>query len=325
MPGTDGKYGYSTMKTVQQYLLMTIGLAIYVVGWVVFLIPNHLVGGGVSGIAAIVQYATGLKMGYTYGAINIILLLISFKVLGFSFGWKTIYAICFASVMLNIMPGWMPDEFIQDFSVSNGKLICTILGGIMSGVGIGVAMSQGGSTGGTDIIALMVNKYRNISPGRLILAMDVIIIMSVLICPSYDAEGNAASFADRLATAVYGFILVTVNSYTLDLYLSGSKQSVQAFIFSSKYQEIADAIAFQMKRGVTIIPAEGWFTKTDRQIVLVVTRKQDLNILLHYVKQIDPEAFLSVSSVMGVYGKGFDAIKVSKLKKQDKIPPLDQR
>lgn len=320
MPRGNYRNDISAVKTVQQYFLMTIGLAMYVVGWVVFLMPNHLVGGGVSGIAAIVQYATGLKMGYTYGAINIILLLISFKVLGFSFGWKTIYAICFASVMLNIMPGWMPEAFIQSFSVSNGKLICTILGGIMSGVGIGVAMSQGGSTGGTDIIALMVNKYRNVSPGRLLLAMDVVIILSVLVCPSYDAEGNAAGFADRLATAVYGFILVTVNSYTLDLYLSGSKQSVQAFIFSSKYQEIADAIAYQMKRGVTVIPAEGWFTKTDRQIVLVVIRKQDLNVLFRYVKQIDPDAFLSVSSVMGVYGKGFDTIKVSKLKKKDDIP-----
>lgn len=325
MARSESSFKVSALKTVQQYVLMTVGLALYVLGWSVFLIPNNLVGGGVSGIAAIVYYATGLKMGYTYGAINIILLIISFKILGFSFGWKTIYAICFASVMLNLMPGWIPDAFIQDFSVGNGKLICTILGGIMSGVGIGIAMSQGGSTGGTDIIALMVNKYKNISPGRLILAMDVVIIMSVLVCPSYDAEGNAATFAERLATAVYGFILVTVNGYTLDLYLSGSKQSVQVFIFSSKYQEIADAIAFQMKRGVTIIPAEGWFTKTDRQIVLVVTRKQDLNLLLRFVKQIDSEAFLSVSSVMGVYGKGFDTIKVSKMKKRGEIPPHNER
>lgn len=311
-----GKYSLKTTvaKTVKEYVFITLGLLCYVVGWVLFLMPNNLVGGGVSGIAAVVYYATGLKMGYTYFAINVILLLIALKVLGFSFGWKTIYAIILTSFLLNFLPGLMPQAFIHNFSQNNGKLICTILGGVMSGVGIGVAMSNGGSTGGTDIIALIVNKYRNISPGRLLLSMDVVIILSVLVCPTFDAAGNPVAFADRVATSVYGFILIAVNSYTLDLYLSGSKQSVQVFIFSAKYQEIADSIAYEMKRGVTIIPAKGWYTKNDRNIVLVVTRKTDLNLLLRYVKMIDPDAFLSVSSVMGVYGQGFDTIKVSKRK-----------
>jgi uncharacterized membrane-anchored protein YitT (DUF2179 family) len=131
-----------------------------------------------------------------------------------------------------------------------------------------------------------------------------------MLFPSYTETGGLVSFPDKLAIAVYGLVQVTVSGYAIDLYLSGSKQSVQAFIFTNKYQEIADAIAYDMKRGVTIIPAKGWFSKTDRNVVMVVTRKTDLNILLRYVKTIDPTAFLSVSSVMGVYGEGFDSIKV---------------
>jgi len=297
------------LKKIKEYFVITLGLLAYVLGWAVFMIPNNLVGGGISGVSAIIFYATGIKLGYTYFTINIILLLISMKILGFSFGWKTVYAIVFSSVMLNVLPGLVPLPFIESFSLSNGKIICTILGGVLSGVGIGMTMSQGGSTGGTDIIALMVNKYKNISPGKLILWMDVAIILSVLVCPSYDTAGNLVQFPDRLATAVYGFILITVNSYVVDLYLSGSKQSVQIFIFSSKYKEIADAVAFDLKRGVTILPAQGWFSKKESKVILVVARKTDLNLLFRYIKAIDPEAFLSVSSVMGVYGKGFDTIK----------------
>jgi len=302
----------SIFKKAKEYFIITLGLLAYVVGWAVFLIPNNLVGGGVSGVAAIIYYATGIKLGYTYFSINIILLLISIKVLGFSFGWKTVYAIIFSSAMLNVLPGLVPASFIEAFSLSNGKIICTILGGVMAGVGIGMTMSQGGSTGGTDIIALMVNKYKNVSPGKLILWMDVAIILSVLVCPSYDAAGNLLKFPDRLATAVYGFILITVNGYVVDLYLSGSKQSVQIFIFSSKFNEIADAIAYDLNRGVTILPAQGWFTKKESKVILVVARKTDLNLLFRYVKAIDPDAFLSVSTVMGVYGKGFDTIKAKK-------------
>lgn len=295
---------------LKEYALITIGLLSYVVGWSIFLIPNNLVGGGVSGISAIVYYATGIQMGYTYLFVNIMLLLISLKVIGFGFGWKTVYAIIFASAMLNILPPLIPEDFIQAVAVSNGKLLCTIIGGVMSGVGIGMSISQGGSTGGTDIIALMVGKYRNISPGRLILAMDVVIITSSMLFPSYTATGELVAFPEKLATAVYGLILITVCGYSIDLYLSGTKQSVQVFIFSRKYEEIADAVALGMKRGVTLIPAEGWYTKTTSQVLMIVTRKDDLNTLLKFVKTIDPNAFLSVSTVMGVFGQGFDTIKV---------------
>lgn len=300
----------SVWRTFKEYALITLGLVINALGWTIFLIPNNLVGGGVSGFSAILYYATGIPMGYSYFVINVVLLLIAIKILGTGFGWKTVYAIVITSLLLNIMPDAVPLDFINAFAVSNGKMLCTLLGGVMSGVGIGVSISQGGSSGGTDIIALIWCKFKNASPGRVILIIDVIIILSSMLFPSYTETGELVSFPDKLAIAVYGLVQVTVSGYAIDLYLSGSKQSVQAFIFTNKYQEIADAIAYDMKRGVTIIPAKGWFSKTDRNIVMVVTRKTDLNILLRYVKTIDPTAFLSVSSVMGVYGEGFDSIKV---------------
>jgi uncharacterized membrane-anchored protein YitT (DUF2179 family) len=212
--------------------------------------------------------------------------------------------------MLSIMPKLIPTDFIHEFALSNGKLICTVLGGIIAGVGIGLSISSGGSTGGTDIVALLWCKFHPASPGRVILIIDFGIILSSLLFPSYTETGELLSFADKLAVVVYGLIMVTVSGYAIDMYISGSKQSVQAFIFTKKVTEMADAIAFDMKRGVTVLPAKGWYSKEDKQVIMVVTRKSDLNLLFKYVKTIDPDAFLSVSTVMGVYGQGFDTIKI---------------
>ena len=298
----------------KEYALVTLGVVSYALGWTIFLLPNNLIGGGVSGFASILFYATGLPMGVTYFILNIILLLIGTKILGTGFGGKTIYAIIMTSVMLAVMPKLIPLDFIHEFSLSNGKLICTFLGGIIAGVGIGLSISQGGSTGGTDIVALLWCKFHSASPGRVILIIDVGIILSSVLFPSYTDSGELLPFAEKLAVVVYGLIQVTVCGYAIDLYLSGSKQSVQAFIFTKKVQEMADAIAFDMKRGVTVLPAKGWYSKEDKHVLMVVTRKSDLNLLLRYVKTIDPEAFLSVSSVMGVYGQGFDTIKIKSKK-----------
>ena len=302
--------------TFKEYGLITLGLLAYALGWTIFLLPNNLVGGGVSGFAAIIYYATGIPLGYTYLVVNVVLLLIAIKILGTGFGGKTIYAIIMTGICLNVFPGLVPSEFINEFAVSNGKLICTVLGGIIAGVGIGISISQGGSTGGTDIIALLWCKFRNGSPGRVILIIDVLIILSSIMIPSYTESGELLPFSEKLAVVVYGLIQVTVSGYAVDMYLSGSKQSVQVFIFTKYVKQMADAIAFDMKRGVTVMPAKGWFSKEDFNVVMVVTRKTDLNLLLRYVKTIDSEAFLSVSSVMGVYGKGFDTIKVKQ--KNDK-------
>lgn len=301
--------------TLKEYALVTIGVVSYALGWTIFLLPNNLIGGGVSGFASILFYATGLPMGVTYFVLNILLLVIGTKILGTGFGGKTIYAIFMTSIMLALMPKLIPADFIHEFALSNGKLLCTFLGGIIAGLGIGLSISQGGSTGGTDIVALVWCKFYPASPGRVILIIDVGIIISSLLFPSYTETGELLPMTEKLAVVVYGLIQVTVCGYAIDLYLSGSKQSVQAFIFTKKATEMADAIAFDMKRGVTVIPAKGWYSKAESQVLLVVTRKSDLNLLLRYVKTIDPDAFLSVSSVMGVYGQGFDTIKL-KTRKQ---------
>ena len=303
------KHSYFT--TIKEYFLITVGVTLYALGWALFLTPNHMIGGGVTGFASIIYYAFEIDIAITYFVLNIILLIIGTKVLGTGFGFKTIYAIFMTSFMLAVTREFIPVDFVSEFS-QDSKIVCTVLGGIMAGVGIGLSMSQGGSTGGTDIIALVWCKFKAASPGRVILIIDLIIITSSLLFPSYadEAATQLIPFNEKIAIVVYGLMQVTVCGYAIDLYISGSKQSVQAFIFTKKVEEMADVIAFDMKRGVTVIPAKGWFSKEDKQVLMVVTRKTDLNLLLRYVKSIDPDAFLSVSSVMGVYGQGFDTIKV---------------
>ena len=295
---------------VKEYFLITLGVTMYVMGWIIFLIPNNMIGGGVTGLGSIVQYATNgvIKIGYTYFVVNAGLLVAALFTLGRSFGAKSIYAILLTSVLLNAAQGIFPDQIIQTLALDNGKLMCTIMGGIMVGIGIGLSMTQGGSTGGTDI-ALIVNKYRNVSPGRMILILDAVIIMSSLLVPSYMADGTLMSWPDKITTVVYGFILITIVSTVLDLYLTGSRQSVQIFVLSPKYAEIADAITRELHRGVTVFNGKGWYTKHDTEVVMVVTRKADLNVFLKCINSIDPNAFISVSSVTGVYGQGFDKFK----------------
>ena len=308
--------GTSIFRSLKEYVIITLGMLLYIVGWSVFLVPNQLVGGGVSGLASVVQYATNgaIKMGYTYFVVNVVLLIIAMFILGNKFGFKTIYAIVIASVGLNVFQEIIPADICQTLAVENGKLMSSIMGGLMAGVGIGLCMSQGGSTGGTDIIALIVNKYRNVSPGKMILAMDVVIILSSLLVPIQDADGSIMQFNEKITTCVYGFILIVVNGTVLDMVIAGTRQSVQLFILSKKHKEIADAITNDLHRGVTVLNGMGWYTKEPTEVLMVLTRKYDLNVLLRYIKSIDPEAFLSVSTVTGVYGKGFESIKTGRKK-----------
>ncbi|MCR4844567.1 MAG: YitT family protein [Bacteroidales bacterium] len=318
----------SAFTVVKEWLLVTLGILLYVTGWSLFLIPNNLVGGGVSGISSMVQYATNgaIQMGYTYFVLNAVLIIAAIVILGMGFGAKTLYAIVLASVALRFLPGLIPVEIVKHLALDNGKLLSVLMGGLMAGIGIGMSISNGGSTGGTDIIALIYTKYHNVSPGKVILFLDFVIILSSMIVPSYvadidpvtgqaivDAQGKAVTHLmpiyDKITTVLYGLILVTVNSYVLDMYISGSQQSVQLFILSREYGKIADSITQDLHRGVTVLEGKGWYTKKDMKVLMVLTRKTDLNLLLRYIKQIDPHAFLSVSSVNGVYGKGFDTIK----------------
>ena len=298
------------LTVFKEYALITAGVLCYALAWILFLIPNNLVGGGVTGVASIVQYATGgvIKVSYSYFVINVILLVIGMSSLGKGFGAKTVYGVLVASLALNFGASLIPQEIIRSLSLENGKLMCVIMGGMLSGFGIGLAMSQGGSTGGTDIVALVLNKRRGISPGRMILWLDIAIIASSVLVPSYKPDGTLMPFVDKIMVVVYGYLLTAVVSITIDSTIAGSKQSVQLFITSKNYEAIADEIANGFHRGVTVLNGKGWFTKEDAHVLMVLTRKVDLNPLLRSIKAIDPGAFVSVSSVTGVYGKGFEAI-----------------
>ena len=318
----------SFCTVVKEWALVTLGILIYVTGWALFLMPNNLVGGGVSGISSMIQYATGgaIQMGYSYFVLNAILIILAMVVIGMGFGAKTIYAIILASVGLRFLPDLIPTEIIQTLALQNGKLMSTLCGGVMAGIGIGMSISNGGSTGGTDIIALIYTKYRNVSPGKVILYIDFVTILSSLLIPSIVPDLDPATgkqivgpdgeplthlmpFAEKVTTVIYGLILVTVNGRVIDSYLSGSQQSVQLFILSKHYAEIADSITHDLHRGVTVLDGKGWYTKEPAEVLMVITRKTDVNLFLRQIKAIDPNAFLSVSSVNGVYGRGFEAIK----------------
>ena len=288
---------------LKEYVIIFLGLLLYVSAWSVFLLPNNMVGGGVSGMGAIIQYATGFKISYTYFLVNAVLLIIALKILGRSFGAKTIFAVIVTTILFRVIPDVIPTDFINEFAHENGRLTCALFGGALSGLGIAITFTQGGSSGGTDIIALIINKYRSISPGSIIVSLDVLIISSTLLIPS------AGSFGTRLATVIYGFVTSAVFSYTLDLFLNGNKQCVQIMIFSKKYAEIADAITKEAHRGVTAIHSEGWYTHTESEIVTVVARKQESSQILRIVKKMDDTAFVSVNNVSGVFGKGFEQIK----------------
>ncbi|MDR3287374.1 MAG: YitT family protein [Prevotellaceae bacterium] len=296
-----------TFNYIKTYFLITLGLLLYVTGWVVFLIPNGIVGGGVSGVGTIIYYATGFPVGYTYFILNSILLAMSIKVLGKNFAIKTIVATVIVTMLFELIPRILANipngtEFGIKFCEDNGPLMCAIMGGIFSGAGIAITFAQGGSTGGTDIVALLINKYRNVTPGRIILYIDLVIIAS-----SYFVSLD-------FVKVMYGYILIAILSSTLDFLLSGSKQSVQMFIFSKEYEELADRISNELHRGVSVMNTTGWFTKEENKVLMVVVKKYQSNELYRLIKEVDKNAFITVASVMGVFGKGFEQIKVKQRK-----------
>jgi uncharacterized membrane-anchored protein YitT (DUF2179 family) len=165
------------------------------------------------------------------------------------------------------------------------------------GIGLGIVFSRGGSTGGTDIFAMIIMKYRNVSPGKLIMLFDVIIIAS-----SYFVFQSPEKL-------VYGYVSMWVVSYSLDSFLSGANRNAQMFIISKKYEEIADFINNEAIRGVTILSGTGWYTKEESKIVMSVVKKRETSAIFRKIKEIDPEAFITMGSVMGVYGQGFEKLK----------------
>lgn len=284
---------YKISLEIKDYLVITFSLLLYSVGVVAFLVPAEIVSGGVSGIGTLVYYYSGerIPVAATYLIINVILVSIGIKLFGKKFGFKTIFAIITTSVFLYLGQKIVTEPIVHE------NFMATIIGGMCAGAGVGLAISQGGSTGGTDIIALIVNRYWNISLGRTILYADIVIVScSYLLFKS-------------LTPMVYGFVTMAVTAYFVDFMITGRKQSVQFFIFTDKHEEIASRIEGEIGRGISLISAYGWHTKKQRQLVMVLTKKVESHQIFRIVKEVDDKAFVSMNAVTGVYGNGFEIIK----------------
>jgi len=288
---------------IKEYLLITLGLLIYVAAWTTFLVPNHLVGGGVTGISTLIYYATGLPISVSFLAFNVVLIIVGLRTIGWKFGIKTIYGVIMTSIAFQVMPRIIPMDLIQAMALDNGKLISSLLGAAIAGFGVGTVISQGGSTGGTDILAQIIGKYRNISPGRIMMSCDLVIIGSSFFVSEEPTIGL------KLAVVLYGYLIIGLSSYTVDTILSGAKRSIQYFIFSQKYDEIADKISTDLHRGVTVISSQGWYTRSEQKVLLVIVRRTESKTIAKIVKEIDKNAFISMGSVTGVYGAGFEVLK----------------
>lgn len=282
------------LSVIWDYFLMTLGSFIFVMAWTSFLIPNGLASGGMTGLCTIIQYGTGIPVGLTYPILNVLLLILGFLSLGKGFGVKTIYVLALTSVLFEVLP-MFPVLEVTDFP---DKLLVAIVGAAMESVGIGLIMLRGGSTGGTDIIAMIINKYWPVSVGKVYLFTDIFIITLLLIVPD-----------KGIVDMIYAYVVMLGFSFGIDFVLLGNKSSVQILVFSSKYEEIANHIINNVGRGVTALQSMGWYSQKDSKVLLVITRKTEMNEIIHEIKNIDDRAFVSVASVHSVYGEGFEEIK----------------
>lgn len=285
----------NVLREVRDLLFITIGLLSYALGWAAFLIPYQITTGGVTGIAAIIFYATGFPMQYSYFIINAVFMGFAVKILGPRFTLKTTYGIFMLTFLLGLL-----QELIGNVQIigPGQEFMACVLGASLCGLGLGIVFVNNGSTGGTDIIAAVVNKYRDVTFGRMILYCDIVIISSCYFV-----------FNDW-KRVVFGFVTLAVISYVLDLVINSARQSVQFFIFSKEYDKIADRIISDTHRGVTVLNGTGWYSKNDVKVLVVLAKKSQSVNIFRLVKDIDPNAFISQSSVIGVYGEGFDRIKV---------------
>ncbi len=286
------------LKEIKPYVIITFGMLIYSFAATGFLVPHKIVGGGATGISTVLFYLFGIPVGVGYALVNVILLAIAMKVLGPKFGIKTIFAIAVGSIFLGVMQPLMPVDGI----LPDEKFMSTIIAAMLTGLGIGIAISVGGSTGGTDIIAMLVTKYHNVSPGKILMFSDFCVIaMTLLIYDHIDREA--------VGGLIYGYVMMGIVSFTVDYVLTGKTQSAQLFIFTDKYDEVACELTNQVHRGVTLIDAKGWYSGQDKKIILIVARKYEASDVLRIAKQIDPDVFMTMAPVMGVFGKGFDEVK----------------
>lgn len=296
------------LMTLWDYFLMTVGSVIFCMAWTSFLIPNGLASGGLTGLCTIIQYGTGIPVGLTYPIINIVLLVLGFLSLGRAFGFKTIYVIAVTSLLFDILP-----EFPQLVVMMDEKLLVALVGAALESVGIGLVLLRGGSTGGTDIIAMLINKYWPVSPGRVYLYTDIFIITCLLFVPD-----------KGLVDMIYAFVVMLGFSFGVDYVLLGNKSSVQILVFSSRYKEIADHMINDVQRGVTALQSVGWYSQQESKVLLIVARKYQMNEVVNEVKRIDKKAFISISTAMSVFGEGFEEVKTGlKVRKSAEIKEDD--
>ncbi|MDE7455612.1 MAG: YitT family protein [Prevotella sp.] len=292
----------------KDYFFITLGLAIYTIAFTVFLMPYQIVAGGVTGLSAIIYYATGFHLENTYIIINGFLLIVALKILGVKFLMKTIFGILmlysmltFAQEIMPKQPNGLPFKLMgegQDF-------MSMIIGCVLTGLALATVFLHNGSTGGTDIIAASVNKYHNISLGSVLIAADFCIIGSCMFFPQF------GTYMERAHKVMFGFCVMAMENYTLDYIMNARRQSVQFMIFSKKWQEIANAIGTQMGHGVTILDGHGWYTGHKMKVLCILAKKNESVNIFRLIKMIDPNAFVSQSSVIGVYGEGFDEMRVN--------------
>ena len=286
---------------IRDLFWLTVACFIFAFAWEGFMIPNGLSAGGMMGLCTVLQYATGgvIQAQYSYIVVNAVLIIIAVLVMGIGFGFKTIYSIVVSTLAMQLLGGM---EFLHclpgQFFYVRETLLIPVIAGVLEGVGIGMVIRYGGSTGGTDIVALMINKYWPVSLSKAFLIMDFFIIALILFLPG-------KTFADM----IYGVVDIVLFSSVLDTVVAGQKSSYQLMVFSDHYQKIADHIINDLERGVTVLKAQGWYTKLDKNVLLILISKKELPNLMKEIKNTDPRAFMSVSPTSSVYGEGFEEIK----------------
>ena len=302
------------LKEVEDYVFITLGLILYAFGFTFFLMPYEIVTGGVSGIGAIVEYATSFPNQYTYLLINIALLVVALKILGFKFLIKTIYAIGVLTFLLWLMKQLVPRDEAGEMVKILGEgqnFMSLIIGCTMTGGALGIVFLNNGSTGGTDIIAASVNKFYNMSLGTVLLFIDLVIVGSCMFIPQFGTP------LQRAYMVVFGLCTMVIENFVLDYIYNRQRSSVQFLIFTEKWQEIANAIGTQLNHGVTVLDGHGWYTGQERKVLCILAKKNESLTIFRLIKLIDPQAFVSQSAVIGVYGEGFDEMRV-KIKKEVK-------
>ena len=289
-------------RELKDYVNITLGLMLYT-------------SGGIAGIGAVVFYATKFPVQYTFFIINAVLIVAALKILGLKFLLKTIYATFALTFLLEVAQDIViqPDGTFYKLMGEGNDFMSLVIGCTLTGTSLAVVFLNNGSTGGTDIIAAAVNKYRNISLGRVILLIDVCIIGS---CLFIDTFGPVEV---RCQKVIFGFCTMFIECSMLDYVMNWRRQSVQFLIFSNKYQEIANAIAMTTEHSLTLLDGHGWYSGKPSKVICLLAKKSESVTIFRLIKSIDPDAFVSQSSVIGVYGEGFDKIKVKVPKKDEKV------